>query len=64
MMDVGELVIAKPVPERQSLVIEAEQVQDRRVEVRDRHRILHRLVSELVCHAVDRATAHAATCEP
>ena len=48
---VGQALVAAGVAEGQLLVIEAQQVQDRRVEVVDDDRVLHRVQAELVGRA-------------
>src|SRR5947209_17985107 len=49
---------------RQPLVIQAEQVKNRRLEVVDMHGILGDVEAEIVCRAVDQAGFDAAAGEP
>ncbi len=55
--DAGELLIEALELERELVVIEAEQVEDRRVQVADVHRVLHDVVGEIVGLAVRRMPA-------
>ena len=54
-VDVGQAEIAAGVAIGQLLVVEAEQVQDRGVQVVDAGRVLNGLEAEIVGRAVDRA---------
>ena len=54
-VDVGEAVVAAAVAVGQSLVIEAHQVQDRRVQVVDVDLVLHGVPAEFVGGPVDMA---------
>src|SRR5258707_14414214 len=62
--DIGEAEVAALELEREPRVIDAEQVQDRRVEIVNVHRIAHDVVAKIVRLAVQRAAAHAAAREP
>ena len=63
-MDVGEAKIAAAVAVCQPRVVEAEQMQHRRLQVVHVHRLFHGLEPELVGRAVHRAAANAATGHP
>ena len=54
-VDVGQAEVAAAVAVRQLLVVEAHQVQDRRVQVVDVDAVLDRVEAELVGRAVDHA---------
>ena len=59
-MDVGQAEIAASVAVGQLLVVEAEQVQERRVQVVDVHLVLRHVEAELVALANRHASLHAA----
>ena len=63
-MHVGQPEIPAGVAVRQSLVVEAHQVQDGRVQVVDMHGIFNRLETEVIRGAVDQATFHTAPRQP
>src|SRR4051794_7926265 len=63
-VDVGQAEVAARVAEGQLLVVEAEQVQDRGMEVVHAHQGLHGLEPEVIGRAVDRAALDAAPGEP
>ena len=63
-MDVRQAKIPTRIVERQALVVEAHQVQNRRVKVVHVHAILDRLETELVSSAIDRTTFDAPTGHP
>src|SRR5579871_6880240 len=63
-VDVGEAEVATGVAVGQLRVVEAEQAQDRGVQVVDVDRILHRLEAELVGGAVDLAALDAPAGHP
>ena len=56
-MHVGQSEIAALVPIRQLLVIDAQEVQHRRVQIEHFHRIVRDVVGEVVGRAVDSACA-------
>lgn len=62
--DVGQAVVATGVAVSQAFVVEAEKVQDRRVEVVNVDFVLHGAEAELVGHSVSRATFHSGSGEP
>ena len=62
--DVGQAVITAGVAVGQAFVVEAEEMQDRRVEVVDVDFILDRSKAEFVGRSVSRATLHAGSREP
>ena len=63
-MHVGEAMVPAGVAIREPLVIEAEQVEDRGVEVVDVHRVLDRGEAGFVGRAVHVSAADAATRQP
>ena len=63
-VDIGEAVIAAAMPVGQSFVIEAHDVQDRRVQVVDVDLVLHGVPAEFVGRPVDVAGANAAPGHP
>ena len=62
--DVGQAVVAAGVAVGETLVVEAEEVQDRRVEVVDVDFVLDGSEAELVGGSVGRASLHAGSGEP
>src|SRR5262249_22124930 len=63
-VNVGEAEVAASIAIRQLLVIETEQVENRRVQVVDVDLVPHRSEAELVGGAVDVAALHPAACQP
>ena len=63
-IDIGQANIAAAEAEGQSLVIEPEQVEDRRMQVMDLDLILHNFIAVLIGGAVDGAAFDAAAGQP
>ena len=63
-MHIGEAEIPTGVAVSELLVVEAEETQDRGMQVVDVHRLLHGFESELVRRPVYLATLHPATGHP
>ena len=63
-VDVGEAIVAPAVPVRQSLVIEAHDVQDRRVQVVDVDFVFDGVPAKFIGGPVDASAAHASAGHP
>src|SRR5688500_1979912 len=63
-IDVGQPEVAAGVAEGQPLVVEAQQVQDRGVQIVDVYLVLHGSEAEVVGSAVGHAAFHAAASQP
>ena len=63
-MDVGEAVVAAAVEEGEAFVIEAEEMQNGRVEIVHRDDFVHGAVTEFIGRAVGHAAANSAAREP
>ena len=63
-MHVGQPEVAALEPERQPLVVDAQQVQQRRVQVVDLDDVLHRVVAQLVGRPVRDAALDPAASPP
>ena len=55
---IGQPAIDSVLPESKAFVVNAEQVQNGRMQVVDTHAVLHRFVSNIVCSAVRDASFH------
>ena len=63
-MNIGQTKTATLVPKRQLLVIDTEQMQDRRLQVVQVHRILDNVVPERIRRAVAQSRLYAAAGHP
>ena len=63
-VNIGERDVAPTETVSQPLVVESHQVQDRGVQVMDRHHVLYRVHTEFVCVAVNQPLANSAPGHP
>jgi hypothetical protein len=63
-LDAGQAEIEALVTMRQSLMIDATQVQNGRVKVMDRYRLLCDMVSKVIARSINQSLLDSAPCQP